>query len=132
MNNEPFKPRTMTETLSLLCFARGGKFLRKGKVNQSEIARKAGTTQTNVSRWYKKEHSPTDESIKLLASAFKVTPSQMRGEMPINDLDEYSKDSPIKKEITDLLDSLPEEFLLQAREQIRFYAQLNQKQKDKP
>jgi len=71
MNKNQFKPRTMTETLTLLCTARGGDFLRNGKVNQSEIARKAGTTQTNVSRWYKKENNPKDESIKLLADAFK-------------------------------------------------------------
>lgn len=125
--NKTFKTRSLTDTLTLLCFAKGGDFLRGGKVNQSEVARKAGTTQTNVSRWYAGEHTPTDESVKLLAKAFNITPSQMRGEVPIEELDGITDDTPLQREIIYLLGQLPEEYQRQVREQVLFYSTVARK-----
>src|SRR5690554_5996670 len=94
MNRNKWNTRSLTETLTLLCHAKGGAFIRAGKLNQSEIARQAGTKQANISRWFEGVSNPTDENVRKLAKLFKVTPAQMRGEEPILDLDGYASKSP--------------------------------------
>jgi transcriptional regulator with XRE-family HTH domain len=125
MNTPKFKPRTLTATLELLCHAKGGKLLRAGKVNQSEIGRIAGTSQGNVSRWFAGEHHPSDENIKRLAKALKVSPAQMRGELPVNAIDGFSAASPEDEELYNELINLPEELKNMIREQVRLYKKLN-------
>lgn len=128
MNSKKFKPRSLIETLELLCFARGGKLLRAGKINQSEIARLAGTHQGNVSRWFSKEHHPTDDNVTRLAKAFKITPAQMRGEQPISNIDELTARTPEDEELISEISNLPEEVkeLIHdlIRDQIRLYKKM--------
>ena len=128
MNSQKFKPRTITETLELLCKARGGNLLRAGRVNQSEIARVAGTSQGNVSRWFSKEHHPTDDNVARLAKAFKITPAQMRGEQPIDAIDGFQARSAEDEKLLQEIAELPEELKNMILEQIRIY----KKMKDLP
>lgn len=124
MNNPKFKPRTITETLELLCKARAGNLLRAGRINQSEIARMAGTSQGNVSRWFSKEHHPTDDNVSRLAKAFKITPAQMRGELPIDTIDGYQPRSQEDETLLNEIADLPDELKNMIREQIRIYKKM--------
>lgn len=87
MDTDKFKQRSLNETLTLLCKAEGGSLVRAGRINQSAVARKAGVSQANISRWLSGDYDPRGEGINKLAKAFGVTPAQMRGEHPIAKLD---------------------------------------------
>ena len=132
MSNREFKKRTITDTIHLLCHAKGGAFIRAGKVNQTEVAKQAGTSQTNISRWFAGTSKPTDESINLLAKAFKVSPAQMRGELPINSIDGLSPASPDDSNFIQDFQSLPDELKEQVREQVKIYKKLNDQAKKAP
>lgn len=109
MYKTKFKQRSLNETITLLCKARGGEYLRAGKVNQSHLARLAGTNQANIFRWMNSEAKANDEHVRKLAKAFGVSPAQMRGEEPVNELDgtcQVLKQSDIdeKKRLSRLVD----------------------------
>ncbi|WP_039913135.1 helix-turn-helix domain-containing protein [Cellvibrio mixtus] len=125
MNSKRFKTRTLIETLTLICLAKGGDYLRAGKPNQSEIGRQAGTSQTNVSRWFAGSSKPTDENINRLAKAFRISPAQMRGELPIDLLDGVSPQSAEDEEFMNAYLHLPEELKEQIRAQTLLYKKLN-------
>lgn len=125
MNSSNFKQRTITETLELLCRARGGSLIRAGQVNQSELARQTGVMQANFSRWKNGEATPTDENIRKIAKAFKVTPAQMRGEAPINAIDGYVSRTPEAEDFAAAFSALPEEHKHTIREMIKFYSEKN-------
>jgi transcriptional regulator with XRE-family HTH domain len=128
MNDIRFKPRTFTETLTLLCKAKGGALLKKnGDINQSEIARLAGINQPNVSRWYHENHAPHNESVLRLSRALKVTPAQIRGEMPIDFIDGYYARSHEDEILMNEISSLPENLKNMIREQVAIYKTLSDK-----
>lgn len=120
MNNPGFKQRSLTDTLTLLCQAKGGELLRKGKVNQSAVARLAGTKQGNISRWYSGLANPTDENVRLLATAFKITPAQMRGEVSISFLDGLISKEKGDDQFIYEYEALPEEEKYAVREFVRY------------
>lgn len=87
MKKKKFMPRSFIETLELLCFAKGGEFLLAGRINQTHIARIAGTSQSNVHRWMGGEYEPKVAQLRLLCEAFGTNVSQLLGEAPINRID---------------------------------------------
>lgn len=128
MNMHKSKPRSFTETLTLLCKAKGGKLLKKNDdVNQTEIAKLAGTSQANVSRWYKGDHTPHSDNIEKLAKAFKITPGQMRGETPIDFIDGVTYQTTEDSILFAQISSLPDELKNMIREQVAIYQKLNKK-----
>lgn len=124
MNSQAFKQRDFPTTLKLLCHARGGSLLRNNNLNQSEIGRIARTSQANISRWMSSDARPTDENINLLATAFKITPAQMRGEMPILSIDGYQIQSPETEQFIRDFEQLAPEAQNMIREQVKLYAKL--------
>lgn len=129
MNETKFRKRTFTETLSLICRAKGGKLLRpNGQINQSEIGRLAGIYQANVSRWYANENQyPHNDNIVALAKAFRISPAQMRGELPIDFIDGCSARSAEDEILADEIAALPDDLKALIREQISIYKKLNEK-----
>lgn len=125
MNRKSYEPRSITETLSLLCHAKGGKLIRAGAINQSEIARQTGITQATISRWYEGTSKPTDDNIKKLSKYFKVTPAQMRGEVPIESLDGLTARSPEDEQLLAEFAGLPEEAKQMIRDQISLLRKLS-------
>lgn len=128
MNKTKFKPRSFNETLTLLCRAKGGLLLKSnGEINQSEIARIAGVKQPNVSRWFKDSYAPHNDNVVKLAKAFRITPAQMRGEIPIDVIDGISAPSAEDETLLKQILELPDELKNMIREQVAVYKKLNEK-----
>ena len=121
MHKTKFKARSFSKTLELLCHAKGGEFLRAGQINRSHVARVAGTSQSNVSRWLSEEFSPHDENVKKLARVFGILPSQMRGEDPINKIDGLNLPTSEDEEFYHNYQRLPEKVKNLIREQVKLY-----------
>lgn len=129
MNENKFKKRTFTETLSLVCKAKGGKLLKaNGGINQSEVGRLAGIYQANVSRWFSNEnHYPNNDNIVALAKAFKISPAQMRGELPIDFIDGVHARTAEDEILANEIAALPDNVKKLIRDQIAVYKTLNEK-----
>lgn len=61
--------------------------MRGGNVNQTYIAKVAGTSQANISRWMGHKHWPRIDQTNKLCEAFGVSTSQLLGEEPIPRID---------------------------------------------
>lgn len=87
MNRPHFKKRTFVETLDLLCRGHGGDFYKHGRINQTAVAKAAGTTQPTVSRWMSGLHIPDTAQLEKLAKVFRVNLGQLTGDQPIPKID---------------------------------------------
>lgn len=121
MNRKHFKQRSLLETVRLLCEAMGDDYMVNGRINKSAIAAKAGTSQANITRWLAKTFKPKDENIKKLAKAFGVTPSQLRGEEPIDIIDGMSPSNEDDLHFFRTYQSLPDWQQNLIREQVATY-----------
>lgn len=91
--NKEFKTRTFAETLLVLCRHWAPRTLREnGHLNQTAAAKFLHTNQPTVRRWLNGA-TPDHESVMLLSNRLNLTPSQIRGEMPIDGIDDNSENS---------------------------------------
>lgn len=103
--------------------------LRKnGEINQTQVAKISGTSQANVSRWLKGEHSPHNDNIEKLAKALKLSPHQIRGETPIDFIDGVKYATNEDMFLFSQIAALPEDVKKLIREQVAVYQRLNQNQ----
>lgn len=120
--NTPFKPRTFSKTLTLLCELHGEPYYKKGKVVQAAIKAKTGIDQSIISRWLNNpDRIPDAPNVKKLAKLFKVSPAQMRGEQPIETLDGKTQLSEDDLNFLELYKRLPEHIRHTLREQGKTY-----------
>ncbi len=60
--------------------------------NQRTLAEKSGVTQPTIQRFLSGKHgNPNSVTVKKLASAYKLSESQLRGDVPINNLLELNQ-----------------------------------------
>ncbi len=111
MRKERFKHRGIAKTLTMLCEVSGPPLWndKRTEPRQAEIKRQSGVDQGLLSRVLRGETSTmTDDNVRKLAKLFKVTPSQMRGESPIERIDGANADAADKEFIARYL-SHPED-----------------------
>lgn len=87
MNRRFFKKRSLSETLRLVCEAKGGRYLWSGKPNSSFLAEESGLQQGTVNRWLSGTSKPNTEKMRPLAKALGLSVSQLLGEEPIRYVD---------------------------------------------
>lgn len=90
MNKRKFTKRTIGETVTLLCRAYDPPLIDGyGKVLQKELERLSGVGQPTISRALSRfNRSMTDNNAQKLAKFFKVSTAQLRGEEPIDWIDD--------------------------------------------
>ena len=67
-------------------------FMAENNDNQRTLAEKSGVTQPTIQRFLSGKHgNPNSATVKKLASAYKLSESQLRGDVPINNLLELNQ-----------------------------------------
>lgn len=94
MNKVKFNQRSLAETLTLLCQFKGAPYIKNGSVvAQSRLAKDAKLSQSVISKLLSGFAASTrPENVDKLAKFFSVTPAQVRGEQPIEGIDEAPED----------------------------------------
>ena len=128
MNSSKFKPRSFPETIKLLCEHKGGDWLnRNGLPSQTKVGAVAGVSQVSVGRWLSGEIEPSLTSIKKLAKAWRVTPAQVIGELPIPFIDGKDSLDPFQQEFLEMSSGLSPEVQELILKQLETYQALSKK-----